>query len=114
MESDPEAVVRLLAQLEGQIGADGVAPLIDLFSTSAQSRLERLDEAAAAGDATQAALLAHSLAGSVGTMGAPQLRDLLRELEQRCRTGVDPDDLRASVADMRERFNQILDALADR
>ena len=114
LDSDVATVLQRLAELEVQIGPDEVANLIEVFSTTARARLDRLAEAAAAGDGLRAAEVAHRLRGSVGTYGAPDLSDLVADLEERCRAGISPDALRTSVAEVQGRLSLILAALADR
>jgi HPt (histidine-containing phosphotransfer) domain-containing protein len=114
MGSDLEAVLGRFTQLEAQIGPEELGALVAVFTNSARSRLDGLEEAAADDDLARAADLAHSLAGSVGSYGGAALVDLLRDLERRCRGGIDGDALAAAVALVRATFSPILAALGDR
>lgn len=63
------------------------AMLAELYLGDSPKRIAALRDAAAAGDASQAARVAHSLGGSCASIGAPGLALLCRTLELDCRNG---------------------------
>lgn len=66
---------------------DDFAMLAELYLTDSPKRIAALREAAVAGDASQAARVAHSLAGSCASIGAPGLAALCQAVELDCRNG---------------------------
>lgn len=65
-----------------EIMGDDFALLIDTFVNDSQVRFADLDKALSAGDAEAFRRAAHSFKGSAGNLGAKQLTDLCRQLEQ--------------------------------
>ncbi|TCS38688.1 HPt (histidine-containing phosphotransfer) domain-containing protein [Paucimonas lemoignei] len=61
--------------------------LAELYLADSPKRIAALREAAAGGDAAQAARVAHSLGGSSASIGAPALAAQCLALEQDCRNG---------------------------
>lgn len=76
-----------LESMRDMFGED-FAMLAGLYLSDSPKRIAALREAAAASDASQAARVAHSLAGSCASIGAPALAALCLELEQHCRNGI--------------------------
>jgi len=67
-------------------GAD-FAMLAGLYLSDTPKRLAELQAAAAAGDATLAAKVVHTLGGSCASIGASGLAAICQALEMRCRSG---------------------------
>ena len=66
---------------------DGFANLLETFLQDSSAKLQGLREALAAEDADGLRRNAHSLKGSSSNLGALQLADLSREVEQLAREG---------------------------
>lgn len=81
---DPSPLTDLLA-----IGAPPslVRDLVGLYRTDVPARMDRLSVALAAGELPAAAVEAHSLKGSAGTLGLLRFMDLAAALERHAREG---------------------------
>ncbi len=66
---------------------DDFAMLAQLYLGDSPARIAALQAAASAGDAPQAAKVAHSLGGSCASIGASALAALCQALELDCRNG---------------------------
>lgn len=74
-----------LAQLQGlttETGGDLVVALIDVFSESSLTLLTGLDGALSAGSAADAKRHAHTLKGAASTVGATEVAECARSIEQ--------------------------------
>ncbi len=73
-------------ELQGVMGAD-FAFLVETFAKDSAMRIAALRSASAANDADALRRAAHSFKGSSGNMGAPQLAEQCRVLEELGRSG---------------------------
>ena len=64
-----------------------LAELLDLLRMSSAGDLEKIKEAAAAGDAEAMGDAAHSIKGAAASMGVVVLRDVAYEIEKKGRDG---------------------------
>lgn len=70
---------------------DDFAKLLQTFATDSAARIAAIQQAAAAADSEALRRAAHSFKGSSGNMGARQLSELCRQIEEYARDGfVDP------------------------
>jgi HPt (histidine-containing phosphotransfer) domain-containing protein len=83
---DPEVVQRL-RQLTPPGEPDVLAEILTVFLAEVPKRIDMLRAAAAAGDARGVQRAAHSLKGSSGNIGARDLHDLCRRLDEDARAG---------------------------
>ncbi|HEX2942849.1 MAG TPA: ATP-binding protein [Rhodopila sp.] len=93
-EPEPAPVPRLpvLQELLDMLGAETAAAVIEAFGRDAPITLQHLQEQAAAGNIAGVAQNAHALAGSAGTLGLAEIRDISRQMERDARgTGTIPD-----------------------
>lgn len=75
-----------LESMRAMFGED-FAMLAELYLSDSPRRIVALHAAAAAGDAEQAARVAHSLGGSCASIGATGLKELCQTVELDCRAG---------------------------
>jgi HPt (histidine-containing phosphotransfer) domain-containing protein len=61
--------------------AETVREVITVFQRDTETRIQKLREAVAAGDAVQARAQAHAIKGSAGQVGAMDVSDLCRRIE---------------------------------
>ena len=106
--------VTVLAELREAVGDDPVFidQLVDTFLAEAPGFLVAIDAAVAAGSPSALVLPAHTLKGNSTTIGAMQLAELARSLEERGRRGqMDgaDDDAAAAGAEL-DRVVAALDA----
>jgi HPt (histidine-containing phosphotransfer) domain-containing protein len=90
-------------ELREMIGYDGVMEMVEIFRTETRRRVRRL----AAGGQDRAAVVRemHTLKGAAGTVGAPRLAALGRDLEQSAQLGIVPTpDHRGAIEDALEAF----------
>lgn len=102
---------RLSPEDEAEPGAF-VAEVVELFRSHAPSQIEALERAAAAGDLTEAAHVAHGLKGSSGHVGAIRLSMLCARLEADALSGALPET-RALVSAISEELDRVLVALTE-
>lgn len=86
MATLPHLDLDTLHELRGIMGAE-FATLLQTFATDSAMRITMLEEAAAAVDADALRRAAHSFKGSSGNMGARQLAELCRQIEQLAHAG---------------------------
>jgi HPt (histidine-containing phosphotransfer) domain-containing protein len=91
---DP-AVIDTLRQLTPPGEPDVLAEVLRLFLQEAPPRIERLRNAWASGDIEEVHRAAHSLKGSAGNIGARQLYEVCRRLDEAGRS-----DDRSGVAQL--------------
>ena len=99
----------VLDQLAGITDARGdsvLGELLDAFLGAVPGRLDALDRAVAAGDASAVATGAHALTGSAASFGARGMADLCRELRAVADQG-DLDAARPLVAALRTEFLEV-------
>ena len=80
---DLAALQELKSVMEGEFGL-----LIDTFLNDSAQRIQALTGAIAAGNAEMVRATAHSFKGSASNLGASNLTELCRELEDMGRAGV--------------------------
>lgn len=89
---------------------DFVAEIVQMFKEDTPPHLDELDNAAATGDATRLAKVAHGLKGSAGNFGAKHFRILTERIEDIARSG-DLDPAPAAIADLRTEYARVIVAL---
>jgi two-component system, sensor histidine kinase and response regulator len=83
---DPD-VIDSLRQLTPPGEPDVLAEILAVFLEEVPKKVRALQAAVDAGDAAQAARLAHSLKGSSGNIGARSLLELCRRMDDLAKTG---------------------------
>jgi HPt (histidine-containing phosphotransfer) domain-containing protein len=83
--SDP--IVEKLNELVEETDHEFTASLVEQFLSEAPLMLEDIGRAVAAGDYSQAARLAHSLAPNCGSFGLVTLWTALKQFETQCKKG---------------------------
>ena len=83
---DPK-VIDSLRQLTPEGEADVLAEILQLFLDEVPKKMLALQEAVNAGEAQEAARVAHSLKGSSGNIGAAAMMDLCRRIDDLARAG---------------------------
>lgn len=106
---DPAALANLQTIAGGDPGF--VAEIVQMFSEDTPPHLDELDNAAAAGDATRLAKVAHGLKGSASNFGAAYFRTLTERIEHLAKTG-DLAAAPAAIADLRTEYARVITALA--
>jgi histidine phosphotransfer protein HptB len=76
-----------LRELQVVMG-DDFGKLLQTFATDSAARINAIQQTAAAADSEALRRAAHSFKGSSGNMGARQLSDLCRQIEDFARDGV--------------------------
>ncbi len=87
------------------------ARLLKRFAESEADFADRFRSALANDDREAATRHAHSLKGVAGNIGAAQLRQAASELEEACRQGSEPDDIKPQLATTLSHLEQVLDGL---
>ena len=100
-----------LAKLERLGGRDLVSQLIDSFTSQGPDRRSILAQAAAGGDLTALADVAHLLVAGAGQLGAASLSQLARAAEEAARRG-DRAEVEALTPTLLATFDASLAALA--
>jgi len=83
---DP-VVLEKLRQLTAPGEPDVLAQVLSLFLEEAPRRIERIRVALQTRDASEMHRAAHSMKGSAGNIGAMDLLDICREVDDRARVG---------------------------
>jgi two-component system, sensor histidine kinase and response regulator len=83
---DPR-VIDKLRQLTPAGEADVLAEILHLFLDEVPKKIRALQSAVEAGDAAEAARVAHSLKGSSGNVGADSMLDVCRRIDDLARAG---------------------------
>ena len=94
------------------LGAEAVARLVHRFRLAGRRELGDLREAAASGNATRIAELAHRFASSASALGLPRLRRFAERVEYSTRQGSLPD-VAASIATLGMEFDRTFDGLRE-
>lgn len=105
---DPAALANLQTIAGGDLGF--VAEIVQMFNEDTPPHLDELDSAAAAGDATRLAKVAHGLKGSASNFGAAYFRTLTERIEHLAKTG-DLATAPAAIADLRNEYARVISAL---
>ena len=90
MPADPELDPRVIERLRALTPPgepDVLAEILQVFLEEVPKRIRALDAAAAAGDVSQVARLAHSLKGSSGNVGARSLFDVAQRIDDLAKAG---------------------------
>jgi len=107
-----ELDLRVLEGLREALGE--IAPVIEAAVAELPERLTQLEEAAAAGDCETLRKVSHTLAGSLGNLGARQAVRLARALEKEASAGqADPglaDEVVAAVRRARRALVEVLES----
>lgn len=103
-----------LESIRAAVPATEFRSLLDLFVSTAESRLTRMADISGTSDLTEVASLAHDLAGVAGNFGARRLENVARRLMQACADadsaaaadllGTLPSIYRAAVSALQERY----------
>jgi PAS domain S-box-containing protein len=99
-----------LKTLDARYERDFLQRMLALFAGQAEGRLSELKGALAGEDLAQVEGLAHSLAGSAGTVRAMRAGRLARRL-QKAAAGGDPAETRAAFAKVASEFGRVLAAI---
>src|SRR5262245_18083638 len=103
--------IDLKALLAGFAGSgDLVKEVIDVFLTDAPVMLERLKNAARAGDVTELGAAAHAIKGSAGLFSQGDAYEKARALEQRARGG-DGSDAHRAADEIEASVSQLMNEL---
>lgn len=101
----------VLERLRGQIGAEHVERLVELFRENVNARLTAITEAWDCGDQKGLAVAFHSVKGSAQLVGARRLERLAADWEEASRSG-EFDSADAAVAQISEALAEVERALA--
>jgi HPt (histidine-containing phosphotransfer) domain-containing protein len=96
-----------LREFREEFGPEMVAQVIEIFSSDARLRLERLTAKLAAGNARELADEAHGLKGSCYNVGARQLGDLCLLLEDYGKSGT-LEGAQVVLAELAPKLMQVL------
>lgn len=102
---DPRVIERL-RQLTPQGESDVLKEILTLFLEEVPKKLRALQAALAAGDAPQAASVAHSLKGSSGNIGASSLMAMCRRVDDLARAG-DLASVAPLVASLTSEYHRV-------
>ena len=91
---------------------DPLAELIELFLKDARPRLDKMREAAEAGDWAKLAASAHTLKGSASNLGARRLSSLNATLEKQARAN-DSSQAPATLAEVQSEFDSVEQVLRE-
>ncbi len=91
---------------------DLVREIVAAFREDAEDQLQSLGEAVAAGDATQAGLLAHKIKGASSNVGGMRLSALARELELKGKAG-DLQAVRLLLPSLERQFRELQTAMRE-
>jgi HPt (histidine-containing phosphotransfer) domain-containing protein len=108
---DP-ALVDQLRQVPGSDGGTLLEEFVPRFLATFDGRLEAVREAVTRNELLDAARLAHSLAGSLGTFGARRLAADFARLEHVARTGGRRDTVLAELATFADEIHRVRWALS--
>ncbi len=108
---DPDRLAAIRS-LQGDFGEDLLSRIIQIFLQSSPKLLEKMQEAAATGNASQLSSAAHSLKSSAANLGATDLAALCRDLEQLGREE-DMGDVLATLGTLEYEFEAVCEALND-
>ena len=103
-------VIDRLRELGGEDQPELVFDLIRLFLTDAHDRLAEMRRALREGDLDAIARIAHTLKGSSGSLGAVQLAEVCREVEELARRSPDLE-LEAKARSCFETYERTEEAL---
>lgn len=106
---DPE-IVAGLRELEEKRGADRISTLITVFLRDAESHLERLRLAVSQKDGRTVAERAHTLTGSIGSLGATRMAGLCAHLEAMGTQGL-LGEARMALDAIEDEFGKVRSAL---
>jgi signal transduction histidine kinase/CheY-like chemotaxis protein len=116
--SEAENIRDWVGGMSASVGGDHgkLAEILHNFADRLPAQLEKMEQAASAGDARNLARLAHSLKGSSATLGANQLAALCAEVEERAREARPPDihDLHAHAGAVSSVMRELSAELAAR
>ena len=107
---DPE-ILEGLRELPGDGYANLLCEVADLFTKEAPPRLLELRQALAANDGLAVAQIAHRLKGSSANLGARQMSELCRQLEQQGNEGC-LEGGEMLHADLEREYERVTRALA--
>lgn len=105
-------VLASLRELDPDGGTALVRQIMQTFLDSSRERIEQLERAVAANDASGVAQAAHALKSSAANVGAVQLSDLFRQLEMLGRSER-ADEARAQLEPMRQAYARATTAMRD-
>jgi CheY-like chemotaxis protein len=116
--SEAENIRDWVGGMSASVGGDHgkLAEILHNFADRLPAQLEKMEQAASAGDARNLARLAHSLKGSSATLGANQFAALCAEVEERAREARPPDihDLHAHAGAVSSVMRELSAELAAR
>lgn len=110
MTLDPAALVDMLAMVGDD--AEFVGEIVDTYLDDAPTQLTGMTQALAAGDLTTLGRLAHTLKGNSLNIGATELAEIARTLEEGARVG-DVTDAAPRIVAAAAAFERVTAALAD-
>jgi HPt (histidine-containing phosphotransfer) domain-containing protein len=111
MDDLPTVDRRLVERLHRLGGTALLSQMLTLFREHAPQRVEAIRDAAAAGDWASAARAAHAMVSTAGSVGAMELMQRARDLEEAVATGrtAEVPGLQTLIA---EAFDRVGDPLA--
>ena len=95
-----------LAHLTAAIGEDAVRQTFEVFSRETEARLELFRQFTEGNDRELIEIEAHALKGSAGTLGAVEMSDIARLIEQRA-ARISADELREAVAQLDAAYGKM-------
>ena len=106
---DP-ATIEALRALGGEDDPDFLSDIVADYVADAAGRIADIRRYLSARDVGKASAAAHALKGASYNVGAHQLGDLARSLEEKCASG-DPADLDSLVREMEKVFRRTSQAI---
>jgi signal transduction histidine kinase/DNA-binding response OmpR family regulator len=102
-----------IAELEDEIGTDGVQETLAVFLRETEDRIARLRALASLADRATIRGEAHTLKGAAGTLGLARLSELARTLEKRA-DGIDGTAYLAAVESLDAAFSESREQMPER
>ena len=107
---DSEAIDNLRALGDEMEDDTFLKEVIDTYLDDTPKRLAEIDECLAAGDSAKLNRAAHSIKGSSANLGATQVIEVARRIEEKSKESL--DNLEADIAQLKANFDQVKTALA--
>jgi PAS domain S-box-containing protein len=113
MPATPAINEKTIEAMAAALSSDLMPVVVATFVTEAKERIDKITEAANAGDAARAGLEGHALKGSAMTFGATGLHEIALAIELAGKSG-SIDSIRASLDQLHARGETVISALRAR